>query len=595
MALETQDFPVQSLGASLGLVVMSEEGAFAYPLPKQGQVTVGRDPSCEIRLHGFGVSRQHARLLVGATVQLVDLTSRNGTIVGDRRLVPNEETEIHLGDAIRIGEVVLVLQPQSECSAVRFFTRSAFELHVDREVIAAAKSGQTFAFVRVVVESVNTAAPADGALARLMSEALEPTDLLCTIGPRDVEVVLGAVTPAGSEDVSARIQAKLSEGGFRASVGMAFFPDDGETREQLQRVAESRLRGGAGSPRAVLDTGALKKLVPVLERIAGSTINVLIAGETGVGKEVLAHAIHQLSPRAGAKLVCLNCCALSEPLLESELFGHERGAFTGAVRAKPGLLETADGGTLFLDEVGEMPLALQAKFLRVLEQKEVTRVGALRPRPIDIRILSASNRDLEAEIRSERFRQDLFFRLNGVTIVVPPLRERLDEIEPLARSFVENTSRALGRRLPAISAEALVALRAHSWPGNVRELRNVMERAVVLCPGDEIRLEHLPFGAHAPQAWRPREESRIVDSVGPPRVPLDAGRETLPAPAPADVSGIVVTREEERLRTIAALRACKGNQTKAAEMLGISRRTLVSRLNEFGLPRPRKQAAEPKS
>jgi DNA-binding NtrC family response regulator len=593
VSLETRDFPVQSLGGSLGLVVMSEEGAFSYPLPKQGQVTLGRDPACEIRLHGYGVSRQHARLRVGATVQLVDLTSRNGTQVGDRRLVPNEPVEIHLGDTIRIGEVVLVLQPQSECSAVRFFTRSAFEAHVDREVLSAAKTASSFAFARVAVESINTAAPADGALARLMSEALEPTDLLCTIGPRDVEVVLGAVTPAGAEDVSTRIQAKLSEGGFRASVGLAFYPDDAETREQLQRVAESRLRGAArSSPRASLDTGALKKLVPVLERIASSTINVIIAGETGVGKEVLAHAIHELSPRAASKLVCLNCCALSETLLESELFGHERGAFTGAVRAKPGLLETADGGTLFLDEVGEMPLALQAKFLRVLEQKEVTRVGALRPRPIDIRILSASNRDLEAEIRAERFRSDLFFRLNGVTIVVPPLRERIDEIEPLARSFVENTSRALGRRLPAISAEALTALRSHSWPGNVRELRNVIERAVVLCAGDEIRLEHLPFGPRAGQL-HPRDEGRFAAALAPPRLPTDAARETLPVPA--DVSGIVVSREEERQRTITALRACRGNQTRAAEMLGISRRTLVSRLTEFGLPRPRKQAAEPKS
>jgi two-component system, NtrC family, response regulator AtoC len=570
---------------------MSEEGAFAYPLPKQGQATLGRDPSCEIRLHGFGVSRRHATLKVDATVQLLDLASRNGTLVGDRRIVPNEPVEIHIGDTIRIGEVVLVLQAQAECSAVRFFTRQAFESYVDREVTAAAKAGSTFAFGRVAVESVGAQVLADGALARLMSEALEPTDLLCTIGPRDVEVVLGAVTPAGAEDLSARIQAKLSEGGYRGIVGMAFFPDDGETREQLQRAAESRLRnsGGTTSARTPLDTGALKKLVPVLERIASSTINVLIAGETGVGKEVLAHAIHELSPRGNAKLVCLNCCALSEPLLESELFGHERGAFTGAVRAKPGLLETADGGTLFLDEVGEMPLALQAKFLRVLEQKEVTRVGALRPRPIDIRILSASNRDLEAEIRADRFRRDLFFRLNGVTIVVPALRERLDEIEPLARGFVESTCHALERRLPAISAQALAALRAHSWPGNVRELRNVMERAVVLCAGDEIRLEHLPFGPHATR-WQPRDEARISDVPAAPRLPAEATRETLPVPA--DVSGIVVSRAEERQLTIEALRACRGNQTKAAEMLGISRRTLVSRLTEFGLPRPRKQAVE---
>jgi DNA-binding NtrC family response regulator len=300
---------------------------------------------------------------------------------------------------------------------------------------------------------------------------------------------------------------------------------------------------------------ALERLV---ERIAVGMINVLLLGETGVGKEVFAERIHAVSPRADKPLVRLNCAALSETLLESELFGHERGAFTGAVAAKPGLLETAEGGTVFLDEIGDLPLALQAKLLRVLEARQVLRVGGLKPRPIDVRFVSATHRDLEALVGEEKFRQDLFFRLNGVTLLIPPLRERVGEIAPLARSFAARAATQSGWPAPELAPEAIAVLERHHWPGNIRELRNVVERAVLLSGGARVELAHLP--------------AQKTTEAEPPAVGLRASRNA-----------------HDREVIVDALARCDGNQTRAAKELGISRRTLINRIEELGIARPRKR------
>jgi two-component system response regulator AtoC len=306
------------------------------------------------------------------------------------------------------------------------------------------------------------------------------------------------------------------------------------------------------------------------ERAAPALINVLLLGETGAGKEVLARFIHGRSPRAKRPFVAINCAAFSEGLLESELFGHEKGAFTGAVQTRPGLFESADGGTLFLDEVGELPALMQVKLLRVLEERAVLRVGGRTPRAVDVRFVAATNRDLEAEVIAGRFREDLFYRLNGLTLSIPPLRERPAELELLARSFVLTASRQLERAPLALSDAALRALSTYRWPGNVRELKNVIDRAVVLCADSSIGLEHLPAAltARAPSEPAPSHDR-------PAAVEVDRGR------FEAQVESL------ERARIVEALGRCGGNQTQAAKLLGIARRTLVARLVELGIPRPR--------
>jgi transcriptional regulator with PAS, ATPase and Fis domain len=323
------------------------------------------------------------------------------------------------------------------------------------------------------------------------------------------------------------------------------------------------------SPQAAPADQAMLRIHQLAEKAAAGTINVLITGETGVGKELLAETVHRLSPRRRGPYVCLNCAALSETLLESELFGHERGAFTGAVQAKPGLMETAHGGTLFMDEVGELPLTTQAKLLRVLETREVARLGSVKPRKIDVRFLAATNRNLEAEVARGAFRNDLFFRLNGITLTIPPLRSRVGEIRRLAETFVSQISRELGRAEPALAPRVVQLLEAYSWPGNIRELKNVMERAVLLSAGPVIDTEHLPM------------EKLAATSIS---------SSNLTASPSADGSQPVAAGpRDERQRIIEALAACAGNQSRAAKMLGMPRRTFVARLDEYKIPRPKKE------
>jgi two-component system, NtrC family, response regulator AtoC len=329
---------------------------------------------------------------------------------------------------------------------------------------------------------------------------------------------------------------------------------------------------------------ALRAVYEQAEKAAQSSIAVLIQGETGVGKEILARAIHDRSRRAKKPFMAINCAALGESLLEGELFGYEKGAFTGAIQARPGLFEAAEGGSVLLDELGELPLATQAKLLRVLAEHSVTRLGARSLRKVDVRFLAATNRDVEVEVGAGRFRQDLYYRLNAIRLIIPPLRERTEEIELLARTFVTQACQQLERRTPpSIPDDVMALLRRYSWPGNVRELRNVIERAVVLSTGPALSIADLPGNL-------------VMAEVQPA---LRRDRHDSPRPAPAEtilaahgVSAPPSMREEvrslERARIVSALEQCGGNQSKTANLLGISRRTLTSRLAEFELPRPRK-------
>jgi transcriptional regulator with GAF, ATPase, and Fis domain len=323
------------------------------------------------------------------------------------------------------------------------------------------------------------------------------------------------------------------------------------------------------------------QLYAFAQQIAASASSVLITGETGVGKELMAQAIHRNSPRASRELVILNCAAIPEGLVESELFGYERGAFSGAVTAKPGLFEAAHCSTFFLDEVGELPLSVQAKLLRVLETGDVTRLGAVRPTRVDVRIVTATNRHLPTEVARGVFRADLFYRLNGLTIAIPPLRERPDDIEELARHFAESSAARPGLRF---SKAALEALRAYPWPGNVRELKSVVERAALVNQGGLVEPHELMLevASSAPPA-------ATLEPAGGVVAQGEAG--LLEAFTTEELPTSVVRAELERRelrRTKEALERTAGNQTEAARLLGISRRTLMNRMDRFGINRPRK-------
>jgi two-component system, NtrC family, response regulator AtoC len=306
---------------------------------------------------------------------------------------------------------------------------------------------------------------------------------------------------------------------------------------------------------------AMVRAFELLRRLATSDLAVLISGETGAGKENAAYAVHHHSGRAGRPFVALNCAALPEQLVEGELFGYEKGAFSGAVAAKVGLLESADGGTVFLDEIGELPLGAQAKLLRVLETLRVTRLGAVRDRPIDVRIVAATNRDLDRAVAAGQFRRDLYFRLSAAVVALPPLRDRPREVPILARAFLADACAKAGRRSMAIAPCAMLRLVAYGWPGNVRELKNCMDYAAVAVADDTLAEHHLPEKIAAPTPPPPAAIARRFRPIG----------EEL--------------RELERNRMIEALATADHVQTRAARLLDMPLRTFVWKLKHYGIER----------
>jgi transcriptional regulator with GAF, ATPase, and Fis domain len=320
----------------------------------------------------------------------------------------------------------------------------------------------------------------------------------------------------------------------------------------------------------------MRRVLDQAGRAAAGRSTVLLVGETGTGKEQVARRIHASSPRARLPFVALNCGALPEGLLESELFGHEKGAFTGADRRRIGRFELADGGTLFLDEIGELPPAAQVKLLRVLQEHEITRVGGSETIRVDVRLIVATHRDLAAEVRAGRFRDDLYFRVHVVPISLPPLRERREDVEPMARLFLDRLSRDLSRSPRDISPAALDRLRAHHWPGNVRELENLMERLLVL--GDDGPISIAEIAELLPAA------AAIGTSPAPSPSPVGI---PIPPSSSAAVPASLSLPEQERRLLVEALERVGQNQTRAATLLKISREQLRTRMKRHGLLPPR--------
>jgi len=336
-------------------------------------------------------------------------------------------------------------------------------------------------------------------------------------------------------------------------------------QREIERLREKA--GGFSGGWIVGENEEMRRIATLVRKVANGKATVLLQGESGTGKEVVARAIHGQSPRGEKPFRPINCAAIPDDLLESELFGFEEGAFTGAKRRKKGLLEVADEGTLFLDEIGEMPPKMQAKMLRVLETQKLRRVGGTRDVEVDVRFIAASNRDLKAGIEEGTFREDLYYRLGVVVITLPPLRERMEDLGLFVAAFIDEFNKSMGRSVSGVSRESLRVMRRYSWPGNIRELRNVIERAMVLCEQHEIQPAHLP--AELSNGQEPLDS---MDAVEPDEdLPLDG----------LDLTGVVTDLERRYIEQ--ALERTGGNQTEAAKLLSISRDQLRYRLEKYDL------------
>jgi DNA-binding NtrC family response regulator len=384
-------------------------------------------------------------------------------------------------------------------------------------------------------------------------------------GVRELHPETAVILLTGQGTVEMALRAIQEEGAFHYFEKPIDFSKLRLVVERASEFAEAR-RENVALRRQLRDRGAFGELVgtsdpmrqiyALIEQVAPSSASVLITGESGTGKELVARTIHNLSPRKNSGFVAINCSAIPETLMESELFGHERGAFTGAATRRLGCFEIANGGTLLLDEISEMPVSLQAKLLRVLEDRKIRRLGATHEVPIDVRVLAATNRNPAEAVEEGTFREDLLYRLNVIAIDLPPLRQRKDDIPLLSQHLIAQLAERHARPARFLSAEAVEALQSHNWPGNVRELRNIIERAVIICSGETIERHHL-----APYPLEQRKQARSEDTV------------LLPVGTPIE--------EVERRMILRTLQKTDNNKTRAAELLQISLKTLHNKLRLY--------------
>ena len=548
-----------------------------FHLPSTGVVEIGRALDADLVVQDAAASRRHAKIMTNEGVaRLVDLGSYNGTYVNGERIEGSRP--IASGDVISIGEVTLILHGSRRPAAGHpVLDPMQLRQRLDEELERATRYQRPLS---VVALGWRTAKRDE--IAHTVAEQVRLSDLVGWGGDAQLIVVLPEVG-ADVADTTARMLVEVASVKAQdAKAGIASCPGDGcdtdvllaSARAALTAAKPAQLLTAADTARTiqlgdrsvVVADPAMIRLFALIERLAQSDLPILILGETGSGKENAAYGVHVGSPRAKGPFVVINCAAIPETLVESELFGYDKGAFSGATAAKPGKLEAASGGTVFLDEIGELPLAVQAKLLRALENKKITRLGEVKEREVDVRFVAATNRNVEQEVKAGKFRQDLFFRLGAATVVLPPLRDRPREIPLLSRTFLEQACARLGREPMTLSPAAMQRLAGYNWPGNVRELRNVMEFVAAAVQGDAIEPWDLPGSLGEVTA---DVESAPVDPTAERRVSFK--------PIADEV------RELERKRMQEALEASGGVQRRAAELIGMPLRTFVMKLKQYGL------------
>ncbi len=366
-------------------------------------------------------------------------------------------------------------------------------------------------------------------------------------------IKLGAFDYITKPFEQAEIQAVVAKAARTQEANQGHVPPEGRARASI-----------------VGDSPQVQEIFKIIDKVADSPSTVLITGESGTGKELIATALHDGSSRRDKPLIKINCAAIPKDLMESELFGYERGAFTGAVTSKPGRFELADGGTLFLDEIGEVPIEMQVKLLRVLQESEFERVGGIKTTRVDVRLIAATNRDLAAEVEAGRFRKDLYYRLNVVPIHLPSLRDRRADVPLLVRHFIEKYNKRLNKKIEGIADDAIAMLQGYPWPGNIRELENMMERVLLFADGPRIEVKDLPEPV---RTTLPSAAPLLTDTSAPPAVGETPLKDFLKAKQ----------AEIEKAFIVQALAKTEGNVTRAAKLLGISRKSLQTKMKEFGL------------
>ncbi|MEZ4705128.1 MAG: sigma 54-interacting transcriptional regulator [Bdellovibrionota bacterium] len=581
------------------LVAMTGPQAGTVFTLSEGIMIVGRQPTADIFLSDHQVSRNHAEFVTNmGETQVQDLGSTNGTFVNGEKL--EKKVAISDGDEVQLGATCFRFSIHNPIDGNRLGLNNHgyFETRMHEELDRASRYKRDLSIL-MIGPSIEPKDIPDNAkllsdhypdVVEKIQQIIRTMDLLAHYGKYELELLLPETSKKDASVLANRILADATFGkDGKLSIGVASFPEDGRTPDILIEKSRSALKKAriehvkqpvvidpkeeahrlilSNQKEVIVRSEKMKELFDVIERISKSTITVLIQGETGVGKEVVAETIHTRSDRSKKPLVCVNCAALTETLLESELFGHEKGSFTGADQTKVGLFESANGGTIFLDEIGEMPLKTQAKLLRVLQAKKIMRVGSNKELDTDVRVIAATNRKLEKQVEDKVFREDLFYRLNAATVTIPPLRERKKEIPYLVQTFIKECSSENGIEKKEISPDALDVLMKYSWPGNIRELRNTIERAVVISEGETIYKEALT--------------SRLTSDVD--QVSTGASIESLDSAVDSTMVGDMkeVVAAYERDIIINALKKTQWNQTKAADLLNVPRRTLVSKIKKY--------------
>jgi two-component system response regulator AtoC len=591
------------------LLCITGDRSYRVPLPDTGDLVIGRGADAGLVVDDPLVSRAHAQLLAMPDgLRLLDLGSRHGTLLNGEKLT--EARMIGSGDVIAIGGTLLVVRlPVRRSYAGRVLEQTVLVRRLTEELSRAAQYERELAIA--VVRMVERADPA--ALLAGIADQLRVIDTAARIDGRHVAILLPELDSGEAAELAGELAARALARVGSVAIGVASAPFDGIDADTL--VAAARAASDAAAPGAIVRAAtvaetivagahrilvvdaSMGRLYELARRLARSTIPILVQGETGAGKELAAAAIHAFSARAHKPFVSVNCAAIPESLVESELFGHARGAFSGAVAARAGHLEAASGGTLFLDEIGELSAATQAKLLRVLESGELVRLGEVEPRAIDLRLVAATNRDLEREVTAGRFRLDLFYRLGAARLALPPLRDRPRDLAVLSATLLGDTCARLGRAPLLLSIGAAFALLRHDWPGNVRELRHVIEYAAAAAPDSatEIEIWHLPPALAAAARQAGQGSAPDPSLLSPAATAAVAPAPTTPVSTPPPGAKLAASsssrfrpiadevRELERARMIAALRASDGLQHRAAELIEMPLRTFVTKLKRYAI------------